>query len=260
MTTAKIAYVEWPEGLLPGGHAWDAVRRSLDAVRPDILVTNEMPFGPWLAEHEKFDAEAAHRSVALHEEAEHALGDLNAAAVLSSRPVLFDGRLANEAFVLESKAYRAVHHKKYFPQGAGFFEETWYSTGAGGFECVKIGQVMVGVLLCTELFFNERARAYGRAGADLIVTPRASGPMLSRWKTAGAMAAIVSGAWFVSSNRTGAGALGQRFGGTGFAMSPDGGLRGETSEASPLAVVTIDLDAARAQKSEYPCYVKELGE
>jgi N-carbamoylputrescine amidase len=258
MTVAKIAFVQWPEGLLPSGHAWDTIRRSVDLACPDILVTNEMPFGPWLAEHSNFDSTAAQLGVALHEQALEALSDLGAAAVLSSRPVTFDGRLANEAFVLESKAYRAIHHKKYFPQDSGFFEETWYSTGAGGYECTQIGQVNVGVLLCTELFFNERARAYGRDGVDLIVTPRASGPVLPRWKVAGAMAAIVSGAWFVSSSRIGLGALGQQFGGMGFAMSPDGTLLDETSEESPLAVVTIDLDAAREQKSRYPCYVKEL--
>ena len=258
MTTARIAYVQWPEGLQPGGPAWDDIRRSVDTARPDILVTNEMPFGPWLAEHASFDPQAAQRSIALHEGALDALRSLDAAAVISSRPVAFDGRLANEAFVLESNAYRMIHHKKYFPQEPGFFEEAWYVRGAGGFDCVQVGQVKVGVLLCTELFFNDRARAYGRDGADLIVTPRASGTSLSRWKTAGTMSAIVSGAWFVSSNRHGPGALGQQFGGAGFVVSPQGVLLEETSEAAPLRVVTIDLDAARAQKAQYPCYVKEM--
>src|SRR5476651_2307701 len=198
------------------------------------------------------------RSIALHEHALDALSSLAAAAVISSRPVAFDGRLANEAFVLESNTYRMIHHKKYFPQEPGFFEEAWYVRGAGGFDCMQVGQVKVGVLLCTELFFNDRARAYGRDGADLIVTPRATGTSLSRWKTAGTMAAIVSGAWFVSSNRYGPGALGQQFGGAGFVVSPQGVLLEETSEATPMRVVTIDLDAARAQKTQYPCYVKEM--
>jgi N-carbamoylputrescine amidase len=258
MTTARIAYVQWPEGLQPAGPVWDAIRRSVETARPDILVTNEMPFGPWLAEHESFDAQAAQRSIELHEQGLDALSSLGAAAVISSRPVAFDGRLANEAFVLESNAYRMIHHKKYFPQEPGFFEEAWYVLGAGGFGCVQVGQVKVGVLLCTELFFNDRARAYGRDGADLIVTPRASGTSLFRWKTGGTMAAIVSGAWFVSSNRQGRGALGQQFGGTGFVVSPQGVLLEETNEATPMRVVTIDLDASRTQKAQYPCYVKEM--
>ncbi|CAH2801517.1 MAG: hypothetical protein CBARDMAM_4387 [uncultured Caballeronia sp.] len=242
----------------PAGPVWDAIRRSIESARPDILVTNEMPFGPWLAEHANFDAQAAQRSIALHEHALDALRGLGVAAVISSRPVAFDNHLANEAFVLESNAYRMIHHKKYFPQEPGFFEEAWYVRGAGGFDCVQVGQVKVGVLLCTELFFNDRARAYGRDGADLIVTPRATGTSLARWKTTGTMAAIVSGAWFVSLNRHGQGAFGQQFGGARFLVSPDGVLLEETSEATPLRVVMIDLDAARAQKAQYPCYVKEM--
>jgi hypothetical protein len=97
MTTARIAFVEWPDGLQPRGPAWETVRRSVDAARPDILVTNEMPFGPWLAEHPGFDAYVAQRSIELHEQALDALGDLNAGAVLSSRPVGFNDRLINEA-------------------------------------------------------------------------------------------------------------------------------------------------------------------
>jgi N-carbamoylputrescine amidase len=55
--------------------------------------------------------------------------------------------------------------------------------------------VRVGVLLCTEAMFNERARAYGREGAELIVIPRASGRDIEPWKIAGAMASLVSGAY-----------------------------------------------------------------
>jgi hypothetical protein len=39
--------------------------------------------------------------------------------------------------------------------------------------------------------------------------------------------------------------------------SPEGVLLEETGEATPLCTITIDLDSARAQKSQYPCYVKE---
>jgi N-carbamoylputrescine amidase len=258
MTTATIAYVQWPDNLLAHGPEWDAIRRSVDAARADILVTNEMPFGPWAAQHPAFDAAAAARSVELHEKALAARGDLGAGAVISSRPVAFDGRLANEAFVLEAGRYRCLHHKQYFPQEAGFFEEAWYAGGTPGFECMQIGAVKVGVLLCTELFFNEHARHYGRQGADVIVTPRASGTSLHRWTTAGAMAAIVSGTCFVSSNRRGVAALGQTFGGYGFAMSSDGQLTGHTSDEAPLVIATIDLERSREDKRLYPCYVKEL--
>lgn len=257
MDVAKIAYVQWPEGLLPHGPAWEQICRSVGAAEADILVTNEMPFGSWLPEQSEYDAGAAQRWVDLHDEALRALGKLDVGAVISSRPIAFDGRLANEAFVLEDGHYRYIHHKKLFPQEAGFFEETWFSKGVDGFECIEVGPVKVGVLLCTELFFNEHARAYGKSGADIIVAPRSTGTSHHRWKTAGSMAAIVSGACCISSNRYGTGPLGQRFGGTGFAMSVEGQQLGETSEQSMLEVVTVDLQVHRAQKGKYPCYVRE---
>jgi N-carbamoylputrescine amidase len=258
MEQVKIAYVQWPDGLATEGRLWEGIRRNVDAARADILVTNEMPFGKWLPERAEYDEDAALRWVDLHEKALAALRTLQVASIISSRPVAFAGRLANEAFVLEHDCYRFIHHKQFFPQEPGFFEESWFDRGREGFEIVSVGDVRVGVLLCTELFFNEHARGYGRAGADLLVCPRASGASIHSWKAAGSLAAIVSGAHFVSSNRQGLGHFGQEFGGTGFAMTLDGVVTGETSAHAALAVATIDLARARAQKSEYPCYVREL--
>jgi N-carbamoylputrescine amidase len=258
MKSARIAYVQWPDGLLPDSVAWEQIRRAVSAANADILVTNEMPFGSWLPEQSEFDAAAAQGWVELHEQALGELSRLNVGAVISSRPVSFGDKLANEAFVLEGNRYRPMHHKKFFPQEPGFFEESWFVRGMDGFDCVGVGPVRVGVLLCTELFFNEHARTYGKAGVDVIVTPRASGTSLYRWKTAGSLAAIVSGACFISSSRYGTAPFGQVFGGGGFAVAADGQPIGETSEQAALGIVTVDLETTRAQKLEYPCYVREL--
>ena len=75
----------------------------------------------------------------------------------------------------------------------------------------------------------------------------------ARWKTAAAMAAIVSGCYVVSSNR-----VGGRFGGKGFAFSPAGDLIAETDAENPVVSIEIDLaEVARAQAA-YPCYIAEL--
>jgi N-carbamoylputrescine amidase len=258
MAKTKIAYVQWPDKLSTVGSQWDAIRRSVDRAGADLLVTNEMPFGPWLAKHSSFEKNDCLRSIEVHERALDALRQLNVNAVISSRPIAYGAQLANEAFVLEDGKYRRIHHKKYFPDESGFFEETWFNGGEPGFEIVQIGAVKVGVLLCTELFFNEHARHYGRLGVDVIVVPRASGKMLDHWKIAGSMAAVVSGAYVISSNRFSKSADEQVFGGAGFAVSPEGIHTGQTTEDSKLAIAVIDLDVSRAQKSQYPCYVKEL--
>jgi N-carbamoylputrescine amidase len=106
--------------------------------------------------------------------------------------------------------------------------------------------------------FNEHARAYGRAGADLIVIPRAAGTSHTRWLAAGAMAAVVSGSYVVSSNRVGNASCGITFGGVGFVFGPDGELIAKTSAQQPVMSFELDLERSRAAKSQYPRYVKEL--
>lgn len=252
----RCAFVEWPEGLDPGGAGWDAIRRQVAVARPGLLVTNEMPFGPWLAGAQRFDREAAERSVALHERGLAALAALGVPAVISSRPVRAGDRLANEAFALEAGRAQPLHRKRFFPEEAGWYEATWFR-GDGGFDLHRVAGLAVGVLLCTELMFNEQARRYGRAGADLIVVPRATGHEHGAWVTGGAMAAIVSGSYVVSSNRVGAAAGSPEFGGRGLAFAPDGTLLAETSADALLVVIDLDPDVARRQKAEYPCYVAE---
>lgn len=50
VTPLKIAFVEWPEGLSADDRQWIELKDSVTAAHPDILVTNELPFGPWLAD------------------------------------------------------------------------------------------------------------------------------------------------------------------------------------------------------------------
>ena len=50
VTSLRIAFVEWPEGLSTNDAPWLKLRDSVTAARPDLPVTNELPFGPWLAD------------------------------------------------------------------------------------------------------------------------------------------------------------------------------------------------------------------
>ena len=111
----KIAFVEWPENLTPGTTQWDRVRDSVTAAGPDILVTNELPFGPWLAEAAAFSKVDADHSIRAHQQGIEALIDLKLAAIISSRPVCKGNRLANEAFVLEKGMARPLHRNIIFP-------------------------------------------------------------------------------------------------------------------------------------------------
>ena len=253
----RVGFVQWPVGLIPDTSLWSALAADVARAAPEILITNEMPFGPWLAASPTFDAKRAQESVRLHEEGMKALQALRLPIVVSSRPVSAGARLANEAFILEHGSYRFLHQKHFFPAEEGWFESEWFRTARPGFELVEANGVRVGVLICTELMFNERSRAYGRAGAHLIAVPRATGRSVVQWKTAGAMAAMVSGCYLVSSNRVGSATGGPIFGGVGYAFAPDGSLLSESSEKHSIVVFDLDTALAEEQKSHYPVYVAE---
>ena len=223
-----------------------------------MALLNEMPIGPWIADKSTFEEASAAASIASHESALHALRALPT-AVISSRPVRGKHKLANEAFLLADGVYRAVHHKHYFPQEVGFFEETWFAPHRPGFDCVEYCGVRIGVLLCTEILFTEWARHYRRQGAHVIVAPRASGADMLNWDTAARLAAIVSGCYVLSSNRVSERADARpHFGGRGFVYSPTGALLGETSNAMPFLSANIELDLVAEAQHNYPCYVREI--
>jgi N-carbamoylputrescine amidase len=254
----RVAFVEWPEILSADDAHWRRLKEQIARAHPDILVTNELPFGPWIAHSALFSEEQARQSIRAHEHGLQALTQLELPAIISSRPVWNGKRLANEAFVLEKGAVRVLHHKQYFPNEPGWFEREWYAGDDSGFVAADTLGIKVGVLLCTDAMFNERARAYGKQGASLVVVPRASGVDIESWKIAGAMASLVSGAYVVSSNRVGRSNNGARFGGGGFAYEPHGRLLGVTTSADPVKTLEVDpMLSARAQR-EYPCYVADL--
>jgi len=255
----KVAYVEWSDGLGADQESWADTALSVKDSGADILVTNEMPFGAWRPTNRRFDIREASAWVREHEEALGALSDLNVPAIISSRPVLIDDRLANEAFSLVGGDYKVLHHKHFFPEEPGWYEASWFTCAEQGFDVHDILGVKVGVLLCTELMFSEKARHYGRQGADLIVAPRASGMNLHYWQAACAMASVAAGAWVISSNRVGSAGPGTpQFGGRGMAYAPAGVPLGQTSAEVPLMVTNIDVQLSKDSKREYPCYLEYL--
>jgi N-carbamoylputrescine amidase len=254
----RVAFCEIPCGLEPDTAAWTALSTSIADAGADLVVLNEMPFGPWLAARDRFDRRLAEEAVAVHEAGLSRFDSLGTPVVISSRPVPAGDRLANEAFAWVRGAYLQLHHKHYFPSEPGFYESAWFQPETPGFTARDVEGVRIGAQMCTEIMFNEWARHYGRQGAKIIAAPRASGISTSKWRLGLAMAAAVSGSYVFSSNRVGED-NGFTFGGRGFAYAPGGALIGETSPDHPIAVADIDLDAVALAQTEWPCYVEELG-
>jgi N-carbamoylputrescine amidase len=254
----KIALCELPDGTDLSSAAWSALVDRLMRELPDLLVLNEMPIGEWIAEETEFSPYKALSSIRAHDPLIRALGTFPW-TTFGSRPIQGPQILANEAFLISGSTYIPAHHKHLFPQEVGWYERTWFAPVMAGFDIVEYREFRIGTLLCTELMFNEWARHYRRCGANIIAVPRATGELDAKWRAAGAMAAVVSGCYVISSNRS-AHASGRksRFGGGGFVYAPNGELIAQTSASHPVVVLEIDLEQVAQAQIDYPCYVDEL--
>jgi N-carbamoylputrescine amidase len=257
--TIDVAVCELPAELSPGSSEWTSFRDAVAREAPDLLLLNEMPFGPWISSRAEFDETTWQDSLRCHAEGLARIDELGAGAVAGSRPHSLSGRRVNQAFVwARGMELRVGHTKQYFPNEEGYYEARWFEAGPRHFAPTTAVGLSVAFLICTELMFNEHARQCGRAGADILLVPRAvGGESIRRWLVAARMAAIVSGAYVLSSNRAGGDSRGQVFGGNGWIIDPFGDVVALTSASAPLAVHRIDLSAVRKAKAEYPCYVKE---
>ena len=215
-----------------------------------------MPFAPWFSTVAEFDSAVWDSVVVAHAEWRNRLHELAAAVVLGSVARNDGGRRLNTGFVCET-ALTLVHDKYYLPDENGFWEASWYDRGAGDFAPVLVGDALVGFQICTELWFTDRARAYGKQGVHLIAGPRTTGKAVNKWLVAGRATAVVSGAYCLSSNRCGVHETGIEFGGAGWIIDPDGEVIGITSDDTPFITAEIDLARAEAAKQTYPRYVKD---
>src|ERR671932_2823780 len=225
---------------------WERLSAYVQTQHSELVLLPEMPFYPWFAASRDFEGHVWQEPVSAHDAWQRRLAELPPAAVLGSRPVNRDGRRLNEGFCWsEDAGYRAAHHKYYLPDEEGYWEASWYDRGDGSFTPVRCGAALVGFEICTELWALDRARLYGKEGVHVIATPRAT-PKASaeRWLVAGRAAAMVSGAFSLSSNHVGAEPDAVQMGGQGWVIAPEGEVLGLTSRERPFVTVEIDLDVA----------------
>lgn len=256
----KLTVCEMPHDGLGSEAGWHTLAADLEAQASEWVLLPEMPFYRWLAGTHAVEPDRWRSAVDAHDFWIRRLPELPVRVVMGSRPVIDDGRFFNEGFVWQqSSGYRAVHRKYYLPDEEGFWEASWYERGQGDFQVAEIEGLRVGFLICTELWFGARAREYARQGVHLIVCPRAT-PAAStdKWIAGGRTAAVVAGAFCVSSNFNGPNIEGLPFGGAGWVIEPEEGrVLGLTSPETPL--VTVDIDPAWAEQAKltYPRCVRD---
>lgn len=246
-----------PQGLI---RDWERLAMHVQTQSSELVVLPEMPFYPWLAFTRAVDRKAWDASVAAHDDWIQRFSELSAASVVATRPTTIRGRHYNEGFIWGREVgCRAVHTKYFLPDEEGFWEASWYERGRREFAAVRIGGALVGFLICTELWFSEHARAYGKAGVHLLVCPRAT-PASTRgkWLSGGRSAAVVSGAYCLSSCFGGTDQNGMHWAGNGWIIEPEEGkILAVTSPDQPFITLDIDLHSAESAKQTYPRYVRE---
>lgn len=233
---------------------WENLVRHVRLERSDLVLLPEMPFFPWLFGQREYDEILWEKAIEAHKDCIRRFAELSPARVLGTRPEDSDGRRVNRGFVWDiHEGLRPAHTKHYLPDEEGYWEASWYSRGDGKFMAVECGTAAVGFLICSDLWFFERSRQYGKQNAQILVCPRATPrSTLEKWLVAGRAASVVSGAFCLSSNRVAPPGHKSDLGGQGWIIEPDGGMMGVTSQDFPFLTCEIDLTKADRAKSTYP--------
>lgn len=238
---------------------WLALKSHLAAHQSDLLLLPEMPFHAWLADSPDADPDQWAEAVASHHRWMARFAELPKMTIAGSRPILENGLPFNEAYIWDAvNGYQPVHRKYYLPDEEFFWEATWCRRGAGDFRLVETAVGKIGFLICTEMWFTRHARDYADAGMQLLLVPRATlMENVEKWIVGGRAAAVVSGAYCLSSNIAGFSASGAEYGAHGWIIEPEAGeLLGVTQSEHPFLTIDISLDRADAAKRSYPRYVK----
>ena len=244
---------------------WQALCEHVRAHKGELVLLPEMPFYRWLAATQDVGAEQWEASVQAHQAWIGRLGELGDTAspdavVVSTRPVVREGVRNNVGYVWDrANGLVDAHTKVYLPDEPGFWEATWYSPGPKQFESLDTAAGKLGFQICTELWFGQHARQYSKKGVQLLVCPRATPHSTTdKWIAGGRVAAVVSGAFCLSSNLSWKAADGGDASGVGWIVEPEEGeVLGLTSAEQPFLTLDIDLSVADHAKRTYPRYVRD---
>ncbi len=247
------------------GPALAALAAHTAAADSEFLLLPEMGLYPWLAAEREVDDRKWQAAVDAHARAIDDFGRFAVPTIVGTRPVVTaGGARRNRAFLWrKDDDLRGIHDKYYLPDEPGYWEASCYSRGEGEFAAVDAPGAegpgaRIGVQICTEMWFFEWARAYARAGVELLCIPRATPhASLDKWLAGGRAAAVCAGAWCLSSNLWVPPGGAVDCGGRGWIISPEGDVLAQTTQSEPFVTMDIDLDAAREAKSTYPRYVAE---
>jgi N-carbamoylputrescine amidase len=253
----KATVCELPNEPIPLELAWKNLCEHIKEQNSEFVLLPEMPFYRWLAHTQDVSSEQWTASMQAHRDWIDRFKDLAPATVVSTRPIINQGVRQNVGYVWDfERGQTDAHTKYYLPDEPGFWEATWYSRGKKEFTSFQTTKAKIGFQICTEIWFTQHAREYGKQGVQLLVCPRATPTeTASKWVTGGQVAAVVSGAFCLSSDLAGKTPDGCDFAGIGWITEPEGQVLGLTSPDQPFLTLDLDLSKADQAKKTYPRYV-----
>ncbi len=237
---------------------WRRLIDHLSENKSQFLLLPEMCFAPWFCADPKPNEAVWQGAVAEHENWLARLPELPVDTVAGTAPRNIGSKRHNIAYLWTRRGgLRWAHAKTYLPNDDGYWEANWYDRAPVDFQVTQHKQLTLGFMICTEIWFLQHAREYAKRGAHLLLNPRSTPRHTNaKWLACGQTAAVVSGAFCLSSNHAGA-VRGLDLDGAGWLCDPDGALLATTSDETPFATVDIDLTLADAAKSTYPRYVDD---
>ena len=237
---------------------WDKLSHHTATHAPDLVLLPEMCFAPWFCAAPQRDEQTWQRAVSTHNTWLERLPELGAKFVIGTAPRDIDDARHNVAYLWSAGGgLQWIHSKTYLPNDEGYWEATWYDRAPIDFQATRAGDTTIGIMICTEIWFLQHARDYGKHGIHLLLNPRSTPrPTNDKWLAGGRTAAVVSGAYCLSSNHAGRSG-GVDLGGAGWLCDPDGAVLATTNEAEPFVTLELDLGAADRAKSTYPRYVDD---
>ena len=251
----KVTVSQLPEDKTQFHDCWDNLMQHISMSQTQLLLLPELIFGDWIAVNKNVDLDVKRTNLEDHENWMGKVEAIKDAHVVYSKPVISGDKFHNTAFIWHSDhGHQKLHSKSHFPEAPQFWEGSVYDKEDGSFEVFTIGELKIGVLLCTEMWFTQHARDYGKAGIDLLLCPRATGKASTeQWLRLGQTLSVISGAYCLSSNRSGVDQHDFQWGGTGWITAPiNGELLGTTSDDQPFLTLDVDLTISKKAKSEYP--------
>ena len=239
---------------------WKQLVKHTNQHGSDLVLLPEMSFYPWICSLQAVDVQLWENAIESHNLWNQKLPELGVDFVIGTRPVIHpeSNKRYNTGYVWSANlGIQDLHEKVYLPDEEGFWEATWYDRGKKSFQVFSLGGITIGFSICTELWFMEHAREYAKQGIHFLVCPRAT-PLetVDKWVAGGRAAAVISGAFCISSNHQGMALDNETIlGGVGWIIDPEGNVLEKTDDHNPFKTLEIDIDIAERAKSTYPRYV-----